>query len=31
MLPKYVEAVRLTLQQSEPDDYVIATGERHAI
>jgi GDPmannose 4,6-dehydratase len=27
--PEYVEAMWLMLQQSEPDDYVIATGETH--
>jgi GDPmannose 4,6-dehydratase len=27
----YVEAMWLMLQQEEPDDYVIATGETHAI
>jgi GDPmannose 4,6-dehydratase len=27
----YVEAMWLMLQQDEPDDYVIATGETHAI
>jgi GDPmannose 4,6-dehydratase len=27
----YVRAMWLMLQQSEPDDYVIATGETHAI
>ena len=29
--PEYVEAMWLMLQQSEPDDYVIATGETHSI
>jgi GDPmannose 4,6-dehydratase len=29
--PEYVEAMYLMLQQSEPDDYVIATGESHAL
>jgi GDPmannose 4,6-dehydratase len=29
--PEYVEAMWLMLQQSEPDDYVVATGESHAI
>ena len=29
--PEYVEAMWLMLQQSEPDDYVIATGENHSI
>jgi len=27
----YVEAMRLMLQQPQPDDYVIATGETHAV
>jgi GDPmannose 4,6-dehydratase len=27
----YVEAMWLMLQQSEPDDYVIATGQKHAV
>jgi len=27
----YVEAMRLMLQQDEPDDYVIATGETHSV
>jgi GDPmannose 4,6-dehydratase len=27
----YVEAMRLMLQQDEPDDYVIATGESHSV
>ena len=29
--PDYVEAMWLMLQQEEPDDYVIATGETHSI
>ena len=29
--PEYVEAAWLMLQQSEPDDYVIATGETHSV
>jgi len=29
--PEYVEAMRLMLQQPEPDDYVIATGEVHSV
>jgi GDPmannose 4,6-dehydratase len=29
--PEYVEAMWLMLQQQEPDDYVIATGETHSI
>lgn len=29
--PEYVEAMWLMLQQPEPDDYVVATGESHAI
>ena len=29
--PEYVEAMWLMLQQSEPDDYVISTGEPHSI
>jgi len=29
--PEYVEAMYLMLQQSEPDDYVIATGETHLV
>jgi len=29
--PEYVEAMWLILQQPEPDDYVIATGETHSI
>jgi GDPmannose 4,6-dehydratase len=28
---EYVEAMWLMLQQDEPDDYVIATGETHAV
>src|ERR1035437_1806880 len=28
---EYVEAMWLTLQQSEPDDYVVATGETHTV
>lgn len=31
LVPEYVEAMYLRLQQSEPDDYVIATGESHAL
>ena len=27
----FVEAMRLMLQQDEPDDYVIATGEQHSV
>src|SRR6185295_18341966 len=27
----YVEAMWLMLQQDEPDDYVIATGEQHSV
>jgi GDPmannose 4,6-dehydratase len=27
----YVEAMRLVLQQNEPDDYVIASGEQHSV
>ena len=27
----YVQAMHLMLQQSEPDDYVIATGQTHAV
>jgi GDPmannose 4,6-dehydratase len=27
----YVEAMRLALQQDQPDDYVIATGEAHSV
>jgi len=29
--PEYVEAMWLMLQQDEPDDYVIATGETHTV
>lgn len=29
--PDYVEAMWLMLQQDEPDDYVIATGEAHSV
>ena len=29
--PEYVEAMWLMLQQNEPDDYVIATGESHTV
>jgi GDPmannose 4,6-dehydratase len=29
--PEYVEAMWLILQQPEPDDYVVATGESHTI
>ncbi|MEH0936278.1 GDP-mannose 4,6-dehydratase [Micromonospora psammae] len=29
--PEYMEAVWLTLQQDEPDDFVIATGEGHTV
>ncbi len=29
--PEYVEAMWLILQQPEPDDYVIATGETHSV
>jgi GDPmannose 4,6-dehydratase len=29
--PEYVEAMWLMLQQSEPDDFVIATGETHTV
>ncbi|MGH2416305.1 MAG: GDP-mannose 4,6-dehydratase, partial [Microcystaceae cyanobacterium] len=29
--PEYVEAMYLMLQQNEPDDYVIATGESHKL
>lgn len=29
--PEYVEAMWLILQQEEPDDYVIGTGEAHAV
>ena len=28
---EYVEAMWLMLQQDKPDDYVIATGERHSV
>jgi GDPmannose 4,6-dehydratase len=28
---EYVEAMWLMLQQEEPDDYVIATGETHSV
>ena len=28
---EYVEAMWLMLQQDEPDDYVVATGETHSI
>ena len=28
---EYVEAMWLMLQQSDPDDYVVATGERHSV
>ena len=31
MLPDYVEAMWLMLQQDKPDDYVIATGETHSV
>jgi GDPmannose 4,6-dehydratase len=27
----YVEAIWLMLQHSEPDDYVVATGETHSV
>ena len=27
----YVRAMQLMLQQDEPDDYVIATGEQHSV
>ena len=27
----YVKAMHLMLQQDEPDDYVIATGEQHSV
>ena len=27
----YVEAMWMMLQQKEPDDYVIATGESHSV
>jgi GDPmannose 4,6-dehydratase len=29
--PEYVEAMWLILQQPEPDDYVVATGEMHTV
>lgn len=29
--PDYVEAIYLMMQQEEPDDYVIATGENHSV
>lgn len=29
--PDYVEAMWLIMQQNEPDDYVIATGETHSV
>jgi GDPmannose 4,6-dehydratase len=29
--PEYVEAIWLILQQEEPDDYVIGTGEAHSV
>ena len=29
--PEYVEAMYLMLQQSKPDDFVIATGESHSV
>jgi len=29
--PEYVQAMWLMLQQNEPDDYVIATGEAHSV
>src|ERR1019366_4366582 len=29
--PEYVHAMWLMLQQPEPDDYVIATGETHSV
>lgn len=29
--PEYMEAVHLMLQQDEPDDFVIATGESHSV
>lgn len=29
--PEYVEAMWLILQQPEPDDYVVATGEMHSV
>ena len=29
--PEYIEAIWLMMQQKEPDDYVIATGEAHSV
>lgn len=29
--PEYMEAIHLMLQQDEPDDFVIATGETHSV
>ena len=29
--PEYVEVMYLTLQQDEPDDYVVGTGEAHSV
>lgn len=29
--PEYIEAMYLMMQQKEPDDYVIATGESHSV
>jgi GDPmannose 4,6-dehydratase len=29
--PRYVEAIRFMLQQTEPDDYIIATDEAHNV
>lgn len=29
--PDYMEAVHLIMQQDKPDDYVIATGEKHSV
>ncbi len=29
--PEYVESMMLMLQQEEPDDYVVATGESHSV
>ena len=29
--PEYVESMWLMLQQEEPDDYVVATGEAHSV
>jgi len=29
--PEYVEAIWLTLQQEQPDDYVVGTGETHSV